>query len=343
MNTPTRVAAFVGGLAAVFAAAVGVGTLTGPVGAASSTETAGHDAGHTDTGTTEQAAAENLPGGLMVSQDGYSLAVAERQPAGAAKAPIQFQILGPDGRPVTRYTTAHGKDLHLIVVRRDLTDFQHVHPQLDAAGTLSVPLDLSDAGVYRLFADFTPADRDDNLTLGADLSVAGDYRPDPLPATSRTAEVDGYTVTLDGALEPGREAELTLSVSEDGRPVTDLQPYLEAYGHLVALRDRDLAYLHVHPAGTPGDGQTKPGPAITFYATVPSAGDYRLFLDFRHGDQVRTAAFTVTAGTTDRAQEPAATASPSQPAEPSATASPAPPAEPSASASEPGDGHGHGG
>ena len=113
--------------------------------------------------------------------------------------------------------------------------------------------------------------------------------------------------------------------------MTDLQPYLEAYGHLVALRDRDLAYLHVHPAGTPGDGQTKPGPAITFYANVPSAGNYRLFLDFRHGDQVRTAAFTVTAGAAARSPEPVPSASPAQPA------------EPSVSASEPEDGHGHGG
>ncbi|SDT00945.1 hypothetical protein SAMN04488543_2836 [Friedmanniella luteola] len=332
MNTPTRVAAFVGGLAAVFAAAIGIGTLTGPVGTTSADEPAGHNAGHADTGTTEQAT-EDLPGGLMVSQGGYTFDLAHRELSATAKAPVHFQILGPDNQPVTRYTTAHGKDLHLIVVRRDLADFQHVHPQLDAAGTWSVPLDLSNAGAYRLFADFTPADRDDNLTLGADLSVAGDFQPQPLPTTSRTAEVDGYTVTLDGALEPGREAELTLSVSKDGQPVTDLQPYLEAYGHLVALRDRDLAYLHVHPAGTPSDGQTQPGPAITFYATVPSAGDYRLFLDFRHRDEVRTAAFTVTAGPTDRPSEPAASASPAQPAEPSAS-----PAEP-----EDGHGDGHGG
>ncbi len=80
--------------------------------------------------------------------------------------------------------------------------------------------------------------------------------------------------------------------------MTDLQPYLAAYGHLVALRDGDLAYLHVHPAGEPGDGTTAPGPDITFYATAPSPGDYRLFLDFQHGDVVHTAEFTVRAGDT---------------------------------------------
>jgi len=308
MNTPSKVAAFTAGLAAVFAAAVGVGTLSGPVVTASSStaEPAGHAADHntSDTGTTDSATSEaHLPGGLMVSQDGYALDLGQRQLRAAAAAPLRFRILGPDGGPVTRYSTTHGKDLHLIAVRRDLTGFQHVHPQLDSAGTWTVPLDLSEAGVYRLFADFTPADREDGLTLGADLSVAGDYRPQPLPATTRTAEVDGYTVTLAGDLVAGRESELTLTVSKDGRPVTDLQPYLEAYGHLVALRDRDLAYLHVPPAGRPHDGTTEPGPGITFFAAVPSAGDYRLFLDFRHADHVRTAAFSLTANGPSASEE----------------------------------------
>jgi hypothetical protein len=331
MNTPTKVAAFAAGLAAVFAGAAGVGTLIGPVGAAATSSTAapaGHSAGRTETNdpaSTEQAAAE-LPGGLMVVQDGYTLDLGQRQLPAGNDVPLQFRILGPDGKPVTRYTTGHGKDLHLIVVRRDLTDFQHVHPHLDAAGTWTVPLDLSDPGVYRVFADFTPADLADGLTLGADLSVAGDYQPQPLPAVSRTTEVDDYTVTLDGTLQPGRESELTLSVSKDGKPVTNLQPYLEAYGHLVALRDRDLAYLHVHPAGSPDDGTTKPGPGITFYATAPSAGAYRLFLDFQHDNQVRTAEFTLTAGS------PAADAGPTDQNQTN-----------SATPTQDSHGHGHGG
>ncbi len=108
--------------------------------------------------------------------------------------------------------------------------------------------------------------------------------------------VDGYEVTLDGALRPGAGGQLKLAVEKDGKPVTDLQPYLGAYGHLVALRAGDLAYLHVHPNGEPGDGRTEPGPEVSFTATVPSKGAYRLFLDFRHEGKVRTAAFTVHAG-----------------------------------------------
>jgi hypothetical protein len=102
--------------------------------------------------------------------------------------------------------------------------------------------------------------------------------------------VDGYTVTLGGTLDPGRTSTLTLDVSRAGAPVTDLEPYLGAYGHLVALRTGDLAYLHVHPESGPA------GPRVTFRAEVPTAGTYRLYLDFQHSGTVRTAEFTVTAG-----------------------------------------------
>jgi hypothetical protein len=299
MNTATKAAGFVVGLLAVFGAAAGLGALVGPVGATQAAEQGakqGQGTGMQEHGADEGEAGAHLPGGLMVSQDGYTLDVADRQLPADPKAPLRFRILGPDGAPVTSYTTEHGKQLHLIAVRRDFSRYQHVHPRLDAGGTWSVPLDLTAAGAYRVYADFTPAGRAEGLTLGADVSVAGDYEPQPLPAESRTAEVDGYTVTVAGDLVAGQESQLTLSVSRRGEPVTDLQPYLEAYGHLVALRDRDLAYLHVHPEGSPGDGVTPSGPDVTFAAAVPSEGSYRLFLDFRHGNRVRTAEFTLTAG-----------------------------------------------
>jgi hypothetical protein len=117
------------------------------------------------------------------------------------------------------------------------------------------------------------------------------------------ANVDGYRVRLNGELLPGQPSTVTVTVTKDGREVNDLQPYLGAYGHLVALRDGDLAYLHVHPDGVPGDGRTAAGPAVTFHAEVPSRGTYRLFLDFRHEDTVRTAEFTV--ATTSTPQGPA--------------------------------------
>jgi hypothetical protein len=292
MKTAVKLAAFGMGLAVAFGAAVGIGAAVGPVRTTAQSADA-HDMG---AGKHEQAAAGGQPvKGLLVSQDGYTLDLAADAAAAGVAIPVAFRILGPDGDPVTAYDESHGQDLHLIAVRRDLSGFQHVHPTLGADGAWSSPLALT-PGTWRLFADFVPSADGTNRTLGADLAVAGEFAPVPLPSESRTAEVDGYTVTLLGDLVPGEESELTLSVARAGRPVTDLQPYLAAYGHLVVLRDGDLAYLHVHPAGEPGDGRTQPGPDITFLTTAPSAGTYRLFLDFQHGDVVRTAAFTVGAG-----------------------------------------------
>jgi len=316
MNTALRLAGFGVGLLAVFGAAVGVGAAVAPAATPAgppAATNAPHGEDHTGTDATTSASlagAATVPGGLMVSQDGYTLALAEWSLPAGPQVPLRFEILGPDGAPVTRYDTEHDKDLHLIVVRRDQAHFQHVHPVLGDGGTWSVPVDLSAAGEYRVFADFAPTGHDGGLTLGADLAVPGAYQPVPLPAPAPSAAVvDGYAVMLAGDLVPGRSSELTLTVSRDGAPVTDLQPYLAAYGHLVALRAGDLAYLHVHPAGAPGDGVTPPGPGITFYATAPTAGDYRLYLDFQHDGVVRTAEFTVHAGQSDgTAPAPATTA-----------------------------------
>lgn len=299
MNVPTKLSAYGAGLAVVFAAALGAGAAAGPFGEPEKPE---HGSEHAPSDAGGGAHQENdmqtmdptalIPGGLEVSSNGYTFVpTATTYPAGDS-VPFAFRIEGADGAPVTEFGVEHDKELHLIVVSRDLSGYQHVHPVRDEDGTWTVELDLSSPGTYRALADFAPDDAD-ALTLGIDLQVPGDAQPNEIPAPSRTAEVDGYTVTLDGDLRAGAESPLTLSVAKDGRPVTDLQPYLAAYGHLVALRAGDLAYLHVHPEGAPGDGETAPGPDIDFVAHVPSAGTYRLYLDFRHGDVVRTAEFTV--------------------------------------------------
>jgi hypothetical protein len=284
MNTPARLAVVTFGLAAVFGAAVGVGAAVGPIGTPEPHASAGPEA---------SAAAGPAYGGLAVAESGYRLEPADQHlPAGTAS--LAFRVLGPDGAPVREFETEHDEDLHLVAVRRDLTGYQHLHPELVADGTWRTPVALT-PGSWRVVVDTTPTALGEDLVLGADVEVAGDYDPQPLPEPAAVAETDGYTVVLTGDLVAGRESELTLSVSRDGRPVTDLQPYLGAYGHLVALREGDLAYLHVHPV-EPTDGTTPaPGPHVAFAATAPSPGSYRLFLDFRHGDTVHTAAFSVDA------------------------------------------------
>ncbi|MFC8299851.1 hypothetical protein [Micromonospora orduensis] len=295
MNTVTRLGGFALGLVAVFGAAYGVGRVVDPGAPAAEIRhdgDAAHPAGEHDE------AVDRLPGGLLVSDSGYTFA-----PVVAPAGEFAFTIDGPDGRPVTSYDVAHDKRMHLIVARRDLSGFRHVHPDLAPDGTWRVASPLTGPGQWRAFADFTPTGGEP-LTLGVDVTVPGELTERQLPAPATSTSVDGYTVTLAGEPQPGRTSPLTLTVSRDGQPVTDLEPYLGAYGHLVALRRGDLAYLHVHPDGTPGDGRTRPGPSVTFLAEVPSAGTYRLYLDFRHGGAVHTAEFTVVAGAVTAGGDP---------------------------------------
>lgn len=304
MNTAAKLAGYGLVLAAAFGAALGIGSAVGPV---SATTPSAHGTGHGMGGMSEptHGAAGAMPGmshsgttpeGLAVSGDGYTLVPARTiLPIGRSTV-FRFTILGPDCAPLTEYTPEHEREPHFIVVRRDLTGYQHLHPTRAADGTWSVPLRLPTAGVYKAFADFQPAGASTPLTLATDLYAAGDFQPTALPDANPTASVDGYTVTLTGTLHAARESELTFTVERDGRPVTDLQPYLGAYGHLVALRVGDLAYSHVHPQGSPGDGATRPGPNVSFHAELPTAGAYRLFLDFQTGSTVHTAVFTATAG-----------------------------------------------
>ncbi|MGW5735458.1 MULTISPECIES: hypothetical protein [Streptomyces] len=322
MNTGMKITAFAAAVAATFGTAYGVGQAVDPASAqkkpASEHDGGGHagekdghagekdghtgekeDPGGKDTGAGH---ADTVPGGLQISERGYTLDLKTPRVDAEKREELRFAVVEDGkgkkgaGRNLTAYEKEHDKELHLIVASRDLTTYRHLHPTRAADGTWSTPVELPEAGGYRVFADFKPAGAKEGLTLGADLAVAGTYEPNDLPEHRTKASVDGYEVSLDGELKPGKSADLTLDVAKNGKPVTNLQPYLGSYGHLVALRSGDLAYLHVHPTGEPGDGRTKPGPGVSFAATAPSPGAYRLFLDFKHEGKVRTAAFTVHVG-----------------------------------------------
>ncbi|GAA3216948.1 hypothetical protein ACFQE4_23500 [Streptomyces thermocoprophilus] len=297
-----KIGAFGTALAATFALAYGVADAVAPDSARTTAESPAHSMGSDedeahagDTHGGDGPSAAHTPGGLQISERGYTLDLLTPRLTAGEKSVLRFAVRDADGHPVTSYRTEHEKELHLIVASRDLTAYRHLHPVRAADGTWSIATTLPEAGAYRVFADFTPAAEKDGLTLGTDLAVTGTYRPSAPPAPAPTATVDGYSVRLGGTLRAGEESELTFTVTRDGRAVTDLQPYLGAYGHLVALRSGDLAYLHVHPHQEAHGTETS-GPRVSFTAAAPSAGTYRLFLDFKTGGTVHTAAFTLTAG-----------------------------------------------
>jgi hypothetical protein len=274
-SAPARLGLFAAGLALVFGAAAAVGAAVHPGKPAGSCAPQHGGMGHS-------------PLGLSTTQDGTTIAPASFTVTAGRRGPLRFRVLGNDAKPLRSGVQVEAqRRLHLIVVRRDLTGYQHLHPAMAADGTWSVPLKVAQPGAYRVFADFQRSCR--KHVLAADLLAPGDFRPAALPRPARSASTDGYDVRLERpALRAGHEAALRFTVSRGGRPVKEIQPYLGARGHLVALRQGDLAYLHAHP-----EEHEDAADAIPFAADFLSAGSYRLFLQFKIAGVVHTAAFTV--------------------------------------------------
>jgi hypothetical protein len=318
MNVAAKLGAYATGLAVAFGIAAAAGGAINPdrndqatptqaatgasaEGDAMSAEAMG-DSGGAATSAADHGAMQAVRG-LAVADAGLRLVVDRPERRIRRLQPLTFRSVDEGGHAITNYDVTHTKRMHLIVVRRDLTGFQHLHPTIDASGTWHVPLRLDEAGSYRVFADFSTDG--EPRTLASDLLVDGNADLRLLPAPSSRARTDlGYDVQLDaGSIRAGQAALLRFTVTKNGAPVT-VEPYLGAAGHLVALREGDLAFLHVHPSDHPetdaspeaGDTHDASGAkhsgAIAFEATFPSTGRYGLFLQFQHAGRVHTVAFT---------------------------------------------------
>jgi hypothetical protein len=289
MSTARNIALFAAGLLVVFGAAAALGSTFEPA----DTES---DAGHMEmreggeekmeSHSAHQTEAGHAPAGLAISEGGYTLRLTPTQWGRGEARELRFSIDGADG-PVTNFDELHERRMHLIVVRRDGTGFRHLHPEMDEAGTWSIPIRFEAPGVYRAFADFSV--EGEQHTLAGDLFVSGgEFEARPFPPERPVDSTGDYEVRL-RAGEPvaGEPTSLSFSVAEGGQAVADLSPYLGAKGHLVALREGDLAFLHVHPE------EDAEADEIPFAATFPTAGRYRLYLQFKHDGAVQTVEYTV--------------------------------------------------
>jgi hypothetical protein len=275
MSAVTKLVGFAVALGVVFGAAALAGGAVGPL--RDETDAAKPHAGDMEAHGGEAARPVR---GLAVSDRGLTLQLARTRFQRDTRSNLALRIVDRRGRTVRDFDVEHTKRMHVIVVRRDMTGFQHLHPTQAGDGTWSVPVTLRDAGSYRVFADFSA--KGTPHTLADDLTVDGEVRSRDLPAPAGSVDVDGLRVTLGkGASRAGAESQLTFAVTRNGKPV-QVQEYLGARGHLVALRQGDLAFLHVHPDED----------SLRFMATFPTAGAYRLFLQFKVDGRVHTAAFT---------------------------------------------------
>jgi hypothetical protein len=199
----------------------------------------------------------------------------------------QLRVTDRTGMTVTKFERDQTKLMHLIVVRTDLTEYQHLHPVLGRGGVFAIDLHLPRPGSYRAIADFTTGGQ--RYALGVPIVVPGGGEQAPLPDESASTKVDGFSVTtMHADPKVGDETEIRFTIHRGGKPVTALLPYLGAYGHLVALRKPDISYSHVHPAS-----EDRANGLIGFVVDFAASGAYRLFLQFRTASGIHTAPFTI--------------------------------------------------
>lgn len=232
--------------------------------------------------------------GLGATVDGYTL-----RPSTSALSiggqTLGFQILDPHGMAQTEYVEDQTKLLHFYLVRRDLTGYQHLHPTL-VDGTWSVTVQVASPGPYRMYADFIAKDSTGDahpLVLSTGLTAPGHYTPVLLPPPAPSVTAEGLTATFTGPIAAGTASKASFHIDAGGQPVTDLEPYLDSFAHLTALRTADLAYRHVHPELVASAGQ-KGGPTLPFSVNLPEGGTWRLFLQVQRAGTLHLLPLTVT-------------------------------------------------
>lgn len=235
------------------------------------------------------------------------------------KATIKYKIKNDKGEILKNYETVHEKIMHFITVRKDLQYFQHLHPDFNkSTGEFTVNITFQTDGPYRIFPDFTPGENNPQklpVTVFQDIDVGyiGEYRAKPITQDKDKAKIyDEYEVITTFPKDTKKQTEITysLNISKNGIPITNLDNYLGALGHSVILKEGTLDFIHTHALdaksvnASQGHGQQQAqhgsstqdanqGPEISFSATFPESGVYKIFTQFQYEGKLLTVDYAV--------------------------------------------------
>ena len=229
----------------------------------------------------------------LITSDRYSVDVrpAARPIRARVPATLEFQIKDPAGFETRHLQVVHEKLLHLMIVSYDLALFDHVHPVLGKDGRFTLRHTFPTGGRYVLFHDFTP-DSVGMQVVPVEVVVEGQERPRAslVVDDDQPKRIDGYEVALThSGLAPGRECSMTFTLTRRGQPVTDLEPFLGAMGHLMMISEDRAAYVHSHPL----EQARSSGASIEFKMTFARTGIYKAWGQFKRRGKVLTVPFVV--------------------------------------------------
>ncbi len=149
-----------------------------------------------------------------------------------------------------------------MLVRPDLSGFQHIHPTINADGSFVVPIEQP--GKWHVVIDARPAGAAAPIVLATNVDDEVPVDTVALAGPDDQVSIGDLTVTATG---------LSFMVTaSDGSPAQGLEPYLGQAAHLIAIRQGDLAYSHLHPSdamasmftfdGCPFGRHVSPVPAV---------------------------------------------------------------------------------
>ena len=205
---------------------------------------------------------------------------------------IRLQITNNE-EAIEEFEMNHEKLLHLIIVSKDLSYFNHVHPEYKGKGVFEIANEFPAGGEYSMVADFKPTDGN-SMSKMEWVTVEGEtIQPSPVTVDdSLEKTVDGKKVSLsiDPQLEAGKELTLKFTLSEEStsQPISDLEPYLGSIGHVVVFSEDGERYLHVHALEDQGSG-----PEALFETNFPESGIYKIWGQFQKDGEVFTVPFVV--------------------------------------------------
>ena len=211
--------------------------------------------------------------------------IIEMAPPKVARATVKavVRLRTASGKPIVPedLLVTHTRRLHLLIVDAGLGDYQHVHPEpAKTPGEWVFGFSPIYGGVYRFFADFTPAATGRGLYASADFDVGhpeGEVQRRALPREPKVETEDGR-FTLTTVPTPARAKQpidLRLVITRRDGATVLLQPVMGALAHLVAFDLARTGFAHLHPVDAdPAKAPDPKRPELNFKLTIPQSGHY---------------------------------------------------------------------
>ena len=215
------------------------------------------------------------------------------QTVNAGKVTFTFQLI--DHQTNAAVTDAdlmmmNERILHLFAYDPALKEFQHVHPEYDGKHW-SVDLNFAVNGNYWIWSQGELMNGNEDFSSSTRLLVQDGQ--DAWPAPPKLSDVrmgsDGIsTAQLDDTqLVAGEMSMLMVTLGRNDGSQPENTPYLGAFAHVVATPLEGDSLTHVHPM----DGDT-PNVGMV-HMMFPTAGFYRVWIQFMDGGQLRVVPLAV--------------------------------------------------